>query len=132
MVFLPVGSFLQGGGWAVDGGTALQVVAPGGAPRNLTVPKREIPLGEFRCSSISYRLPLGWAACWKHPCCHPVLLVLSMLIHVFLAPPAAPHLLAQPCCPGTMLFVLVPENWLCFSRSLPGSCWVRQGGRVCI
>lgn len=69
MVFLPGGSFLQGVGWAVDGGTALQVVAPGGAPRNLTVPKREIPLGEFRCSSTSYRLPLGWAACWKHPCC---------------------------------------------------------------
>ena len=43
MVFLPVGSFLQGAGWAVDGGIALQVVAPGGAPRDMAVPERQDP-----------------------------------------------------------------------------------------
>lgn len=87
------------------------------APRNVTVPGTQAAATSasragclLQASLLSYA-PLAASGT-------PILLMLSS------------HLFAQPCCPSTFLFMLVAENWLCFSRSLPG-CWVRQGGRGC-
>lgn len=102
-------------GFPVGGGGRGQAVAP----RNVT-----IPLWEFRRSSSSYLcleggLPAGSIPAAPRPSDgHLVPLMLSS------------HLFAQPCSPSTFLFMLVAENRLWFSRSLPG-CWIRQGGRGC-